>query len=71
MHIIQRYRDLSPESLLALTQENFWRHDGSIEPSIFGGVIKMTTLRRIILEVGDYIGKMSLVVRQLSGVLDK
>ena len=33
-HIVQKYGKLSPERLLALSQQTFWRHDGSIEPSI-------------------------------------
>ena len=53
-HIIQRDEDLFLESLLALVHPNCWRHDGSIEPSIFGGDLKIQTLRRIIIEVGSY-----------------
>ena len=46
-HIAQRDGGLFPESLFALAQYNYWSHDGSVEPSIFVGVIIMATLFRI------------------------
>ena len=53
-HIVQPYGGLFLERILSLAQTNCRRRDGSIEPSIYGGVIKMPTLRRIICEVGNY-----------------
>ena len=67
VRIVQRKGDLLLESLLALSQPNCWRHDGSIQPYIFGGVITIPTLCRIILEVCNN----EFIFRQLSGVLEK
>ena len=53
-HIVQHNVDLFLEILLALAQPNCYRYGGSAEPYIFKGVIKMPTLRRIRLEVGNY-----------------
>ena len=61
-HIVQRDGEL-----FALVQPNCWRHDGSIEPSIFRGVITIPTLRRMIIEVSNY----DFSFGQLSGVLEK
>ena len=66
-HIFQCDGDLLPESLLDLSQPKFYRHGCSVEPSIFGCVITMPTLRRIILEVGNDEFSFS----HLSGVLEK
>ena len=64
-HIVKRSGDLYPVGLLDLAQPNCWRHDGSVEPSIFKGVIIMPTLRRLILEVGNY----ESIFSQISGAL--
>ena len=63
--IVQWDGDLFPVRLIALAQPNCYRNDGSVEPSIFGGVIIMPMLRRIILEVVNY----EFIFSQLSGVL--
>ena len=53
-YIVQRNGGLFPARIVSLAQPNVWRHDGSIEPYIYRGVIAMPTLRRIRLEVGNY-----------------
>ena len=66
-HIVQCDGVLLPESLLTLAQPNFCRHDVSVEPYVFRGVITIPMLRRIIFEVGNY----EFIFRQISGVLEK
>ena len=53
-HIVQRDEELSLEIFLVLAQPNCCRHDGSIKPSIFGGVRTMPTLHKIRLKVVKY-----------------
>ena len=53
-HIVHPNGECFPEILFAHVKPSCLNHDGSVEPSIFMGVIRMPTLRRIILEVGDY-----------------
>ena len=48
-------------------QPNFLRHDGSAESYLFKGVITMSMLFRIRLEVGSY----EFSFRQILEVLDK
>ena len=66
-HIVYRDDGLLSDSLFALAQLNCSRRDGSVEPFIFVGVITMTMLRRMILEVGN--DEFSFI--QIYGVLDK
>ena len=65
-HIVQPYGGLFLERILSLAQTNCRRRDGSIEPSIFGGVIKILMIHRIILDFGNY----ELSFSQISGVLE-
>ena len=53
-HIVQSGGYLFPEILLVLAQPNFWSRYGSVEPYIFGGVITIPTLRRVISEGVNY-----------------
>ena len=50
-HVVHRDGSLFLQSLLVFAQPNCWRHDGSIEPFIFGSVIIMPILRGIIFKV--------------------